>query len=504
MPEQNPTSLRELNKRDMLLRSELARYGHTLGLAITYQNPTTGHVLSSEGLFNSHSMGILSELLNQYLSETDDEYMEKVADIIKKQSIMENSNVLLANAINNFDIPGIFKASYRRYVKSLNEKNKQRVHGICVIPIESEEHGFYMAYNDKNISISNRGQSHSVHKFGVRTFKLKQDSLSKIDEMRIDKMRQGSMEEIEKKFTELAEKEPVLSFEFKYQKIGNCTFANIKSLIKPILYMLGDTKDYQARYKDFTTWVREYEIKQVIQKYKLAQSAQDPELTAVYEKILVAYINRNCLVQTILTKTFENSVNMGYKFIATVLGRGEANFKSSDITKIRRHANIAMIYKELKDDTKFKEAFETIVNHLNNLDYKEAVTETYTAKLPKESSVQVPIATEELPSLGFKAVILFPILVLAQIGAFFAANLNAFIEERKETKVKNNPKLVANPNGNPLVTSRKNDTTLNDSPYYERKRRTHVFSKDTGNLAPQQHASQDPTIRHKNKNTRNF
>lgn len=167
----------KLTKKDLLLESELTRYGHTLGLAIEHQVSSTGNTIKSEGNYLPLSMTILSELVNSYTQEYPDQTFEKIVPLLKQQSTLEMSTLAYFNAIVDFDLFGVYRNLYRMYKRNNFSAGELNHNGVCLIPLTLENHGFYLAFNDQYIAISNRGKS-SFSKLGTHIYKLKPDAIA--------------------------------------------------------------------------------------------------------------------------------------------------------------------------------------------------------------------------------------------------------------------------------------------------------------------------------------
>ena len=156
----------DLSKDELLLNSELTRYGHTLGLSVNHTIASTKNEIQSEGNLAPLSMTILTELLDLYTQETNDVSMRKVYDIIHKQSSFEMSGISLLNAIYDLNIAKAYRSLIKIYNKNTYENQNFKTHNICLMPISAESHSFYLAYNQRYITLSNRGYS-SFGKLGV-------------------------------------------------------------------------------------------------------------------------------------------------------------------------------------------------------------------------------------------------------------------------------------------------------------------------------------------------
>lgn len=428
----------DLSKDELLLNSELTRYGHTLGLSVNHTIASTKNEIQSEGNLAPLSMTILTELLDLYTQETNDVSMRKVYDIIHKQSSFEMSGISLLNAIYDLNIAKAYRSLIKIYNKNTYENQNFKTHNICLMPISAESHSFYLAYNEGYITLSNRGYS-SFGKLGVSLYRIKPGMSEQLNRLNLSQVKFDTVAEYEEFFAQFAETSPSVRFEFKPQKIGHCSFANIKSLIKPLLYMQDSSIDYQAKYKDFTTWAREHEVKQLIKKYQYAKATNNKDFVDLYQKLITAYIERHCLKPSFLSNLANSAQGIVLGGILSVLGRKDIKHEKSNDSKLRLHNNIAIIYRELKNDPKFNAIFENITEEVQKLEISEKVMSDYDAIIPKRSELESIANQETRAYLGLKILILTPIIIIGTPFVMLAMAINALIRP----DLKNDTQLVA-------------------------------------------------------------
>lgn len=293
--------------------TELKRYGHTLGLSVTqidgYNN--TG---SSEGGSVESSIAILADLLDEYVTTTYIKgSMEKVAEILAREKMLQTIDAEMYASLGQLNFFTALSQWFRK--RQLNNAiiNGEACHGLYLYPVvvafndednRNKHHAYYIAFNNEYIAISNRGATSKdehadLSGLGVRIFPLKAGGFEKLRTMKATLLSKLPAAEAETLLNEIKEEEPLVKFKFKPQKVGNCSLANIKSLIKPMLYMLSRGNLQGSRivsdYKAFTNWLHEHEIKQLIKKYLLAKMRQDTLYIKLYSDLLLQYIKNSQL-----------------------------------------------------------------------------------------------------------------------------------------------------------------------------------------------------------------
>ncbi|HSX20916.1 MAG TPA: hypothetical protein VLG38_07350 [Gammaproteobacteria bacterium] len=249
--------LREVREQggDLLLQyiEETIRSGHILGIETTshIQLQTTNFTINSEGNATLFSHYYLHDILCEYVAS--DELPLDIQTRLRFQEI----------------------------IRALEHKNPV----IQIMVTGWGEHDVCLARVKDRLVLSNRGEGFSVKTRGVKIFKLKKDIDLK------DFMKPAdSDEEFEDHLAEFA-KITIPEYRFrqiKAQKHGTCSFASPKSLIAPILKLLGD-EDAFGTYKKFTSWMRDKEIDHLLAKLTQARFQKHKVNREFYFDVLSKY-----------------------------------------------------------------------------------------------------------------------------------------------------------------------------------------------------------------------
>lgn len=328
----------DLNPRDILrpgfsriedLRNDLKRYGHTLGLGVTARISEEVEI-SSEGVNDpTENLIILSQLLDEYVlaHQCDSMPIGKAADIVRRQAYSDSRfdlQRIFMIVTQQFNIIRLIQLGVAGIVNLLNI-NKFKTHGIYLVPIvrkcDEMRHAFYIAYNDKFIAICNRGAYVDEKFSGISLYELKDNSLRRLKRLRSMFGDYETLQSAEETINaELGSK--VYSCDTREQKIGNCSFANAKSILKLILMMLGGDDD---EYKNFTTWLRERELKSLLARFLLAKQKNDKIATKMYLELIDMYL-------------------------AKIIRNLDKLEPAGEISKQRRLRSIKLIYPCIKDE----------------------------------------------------------------------------------------------------------------------------------------------------------
>jgi hypothetical protein len=355
--------------RNQHLEAELRRYGHTLGLAVTAVLDGN-RILKSEGNSSIMSMSIVSELLDKYVAENNKTgSIAKAAEVLRHEKDMQSQTIEFLLTLSKLDLPSLISKLVRLPQKHAKAQAVFKNHGVYIKSFSSNVsgHAFYLVYNKEYVAVSNRGYTSDFSNLGIQLYRLKPGAAEKINKMNPIAIAFKSVEDLESFLQELKEGEAIEKFSFKPQKIGTCSLVNIKSLLKPMLHLLGDTPDQiKKEYKDFTTWLREYEIKQLIKKYLIAEQQRDHDLKMIYENLLLSYIRKNTLNQSIFGVGAEKLIGFLERGVTRAINRKDLKYYSLDPqSKERRSRNIMIIYKNLSNLPRFDTAFEELAPAIN-------------------------------------------------------------------------------------------------------------------------------------------
>ncbi len=155
---------------------------------------------------------------------------------------------------------------------------------IKLLPISWDGHEIYVASLRDNIILCNRGEYENAEFSGVKIFKAKQFPVDLFDL----RSRSISATSFESALRELIHRDPVHTFPIKGQQHGTCSFVNAKSIVAPLLHLLGDKHAY-ATYKKFTRWMRDREIDHLTMRFMQAKLQKDKTSRELYFQLLCKY-----------------------------------------------------------------------------------------------------------------------------------------------------------------------------------------------------------------------
>ncbi len=181
-----------------------------------------------------------------------------------------------------------------------------------ILSVNAKDHALSVAIFGDYVIISNRGgRDERRLGFGSRIYKLTEETRKILTPEYIESLSDNSATEdvINARLKPLIPRENfVEEIESQEQKHGTCSFANHKSIIRPILYIIerkrlalvhglpeNDKKimaeaaaNAKRAYKEFTLWMRNREINDMIEQYKNGIIPKD-----VYEQLTIAYIEQH-------------------------------------------------------------------------------------------------------------------------------------------------------------------------------------------------------------------
>lgn len=419
-----------LNHEEELLETELKRYGHTLGLSFKYKTTESSKEISSSGNRAYSSLNILTELLGLYVQEkqlgsgTISPSMIDVFTIYNQrlkyhtsiiQSIFNLGELNLIKGFNNIkdDIVGKFS------------KNKSFLHnGVYLGLVHTERHLFTIAYNEDCFVVVNRGRRPD-NIWGIKKYQLRTGAFEQLNAKNFYNLAFRSEDDAEKYFSVFFDNQEIdCDFGVKNQKIGNCSFANVKSMIRPLLYMFGETiADADNEYKEFTCWYREYEIKQLIKKYLNARNNKKIKFEQLYKELIVKYIEKHInRLKSIEIKNNLQDFRLKHNINVKTTWHRKNSTSHSAISKDRGDAYVKLIMDALKDDVAFYHIFSTIDHSKFSDNYTSRVDRDYAASTPDNK-------TEALLLFSFFKIYLlillvttsFPLAVIS-LGAYLLFN----------------------------------------------------------------------------------
>lgn len=271
------------------------RYGHILGLSdtIAVKSGTNTHELNFEGSMHRISQQELRRLIHNYIGsgklegKPEKEYFKQI------EEATAFSEQLLNKIIDKYP-PEAKNAFYERYKAG---KITSIASGWPGHAVNVALHGSYLVY-------TNRGEGgNKDHKSMI--FKIKDPA--QITPEYIEKLystANQSAEDLHRTLRQVVDFDnPVVTFPSKGQLHGNCSFANCKSAVEPLLFLcahnapngpnldgLSGVQTERGQYKDFTHFMREQTMLEVAQNSQLAQS---PETGAFYLELVKAIISQH-------------------------------------------------------------------------------------------------------------------------------------------------------------------------------------------------------------------
>lgn len=196
-----------------------------------------------------------------------------------------------------------------------------------------KDHELYVAILKDKFILCNRGEGHSVLSRGVKIFTLKKnanyDNFAK---------RFSTAKDFEDELISVIDTRsyPKTFGEIKKQRHATCTFVNAKSMIVPLLSLLGIDNAYNE-YKKFTAWLRDREVDHLLLGLMQAKIKRDNLLGKMYFKILSKYLLKQFIREKETGETRKNdvercnkifevfgSIKQGRKFL---LKLGASNFE---------------------------------------------------------------------------------------------------------------------------------------------------------------------------------
>jgi hypothetical protein len=249
----------------------LSRSGHILGIDVTLEldrsswskleNLYSGRQIKSNGYYNT------------------DIPLKHLCELLKKYSLKSNLDPHTGNHFSTIQ-DGIAYTSF-----------PYRTHPLKIFACQWPGHACHVAIYNDALVLSNAGEAASHLTSGVKIFKIKSEL--PLDESKIIALltENKSALDFENKLAQIVNiYKPLITFsQIKPQKHGTCTFVNAKRIIMPCLALLGDKDPYKS-YKDFTNWMRDYEIQRLIDAVKEAAKNKEAEKAMLLVEILRSYI----------------------------------------------------------------------------------------------------------------------------------------------------------------------------------------------------------------------
>jgi hypothetical protein len=245
--------------------NEFTRFGHIVGSKAKLKLQVNNYEVLLE------AEGAQSYTTEQFLTELIREYIDKASIDVQQRTR--------------------FQAIIDAYAGKRNSA------GIEFLSCGDPNHLIGVAVIGDKLALCNRGGRYSDLSGGVKIFQIKKTINQQIlikDLQQISK----NYKEFETKLAKLVDlKNPLQEFkEIKNQKYGNCSYANIKGLIVPLLQLQGDAEAYK-HYKEFTRWMRDREIDRIIDKLKQATKNGNTADEKIYFIILQRYLFKGLLSQ---------------------------------------------------------------------------------------------------------------------------------------------------------------------------------------------------------------
>lgn len=188
----------------------------------------------------------------------------------------------LAEYLATVKLPAPVHEKFHDILEALEQNNSD----IKIIPTGWLQHDLYVAKVGNKLILCNRGETNSDDWGGVKIFELKDLKTDVAESLRFIE----TAAEFEDKLQGIVEaSKPAQTFdEIKEQKHGTCSFVNVKSLIAPLLHILGDA-EYYDHYKQFTTWIRDRELEHLLAKFNQARLTRHKADRLFYFEILMKY-----------------------------------------------------------------------------------------------------------------------------------------------------------------------------------------------------------------------
>lgn len=367
------TIIKKLNLnslRKLQLEKDFKRFGHTLSINATEEIFGGIFNITSEGDAFAEGMYYVAALLKAYGEENSNEVFKSMAQNIY-QELYRNIDLdqALYLSIINMEPKRFLKKLFAPLLNLFFHKFPDKY--VYIQPVVREGHVFYTAFNEECIAVCNRGQFKRKKLFGNNLF-IRKNSMFKMINIYNDVIfsnfkSQDSAENyikgiINSRYNEIA-------FDFRPQKTGNCSYANIKSLIKPILYMLGDSTEkwrltlfgfeqakekqsiYNEMYKNFSLWAKTNEIKVLLNKYIKARDGKDIAAAEVYRNLICQYSSRICTQE----------LNKKKQVILKIIYNSLKNDKDTELQKVLNNIKNKYNFNEEQYDIKDLEN----KNHIN-------------------------------------------------------------------------------------------------------------------------------------------
>lgn len=340
------TIIKKLNLnslRKLQLEKDFKRFGHTLSIKATEEIFGGIFNITSEGDAFAEGMYYVAELLKAYGEENSNEVFKSMAQNIY-QELYRNIDLDQALYLS------IINMEPKRFLKKLFAPllnlffNKFPDNYVYIQPVVREGHVFYTAFNEKCIAVCNRGQFKSDNLFGNKLF-IRKNSMFKMINIYNDVIFSNfkSQDSAENYINGIIDNNyKNIAFDFKFQKTGTCSYANIKSLIKPMLYMLGDSspndelklrdfgqseekkRNCNTIYKNFSLWAKTNEVKVLLNKYIKARDGNDIAAAEVYRNLICQYSSRICTQE----------LNKKNQVILKIIYNSLKNDKDTDLKKL--------------------------------------------------------------------------------------------------------------------------------------------------------------------------
>lgn len=296
-----------LDKGEMLQKvsSTVADIGHVLGIEATFPvtlpNFDEPAIIDTEGTPLYNSSTLLLRLIDSYMQKNqinkNIDIFSKISDSFKllKDYYSVTGDVDIQNFINQY-------------------KNKE----LTVIGSGWPGHnigvGFMRIGNKDVVILCNRGEGRTEESTNLTIYPLIGDVNADLLSTLLNISREQK-EVLDHLHTFIDFKNPIISLPAQDQKIGNCSFANLKSLIKGILYLsihdrvnnneelrsklglstskevdLYVLKEVKKIYKNFTKFMRGEMTDDLL---KMLINEEDPELKDLYQKLTFEVIKQH-------------------------------------------------------------------------------------------------------------------------------------------------------------------------------------------------------------------
>lgn len=278
-----------------------------------------GHSLGMDGEIKINSPGVPggSELITMqsYLTPFTIEHLVNLLGLFDARLSREKDQS--TKALNFKTISDAFKDLSKTLNKDekldfLVDRIKNHASLPTILSVNAKDHALSVAIFGDYVIVSNRGGvDERRHGFGTRIFILTEETRKILTPEYIESLSDSSKTEdiINARLKQLIPRENFLEeIESQEQKHGTCSFVNHKSIIRPILYLMERKRLALERnlpendksiaalaavyakqaYKNFTYWMRDREVNDMLQQYKNGGIPKD-----VFEQMTIAYIEQH-------------------------------------------------------------------------------------------------------------------------------------------------------------------------------------------------------------------